>query len=310
MGHSYFRKIAFSSALFAGLQASFAQPFIDVINGSYQSLNTTYQNDSVLKKNKSEQFYLNLTIPIKLDSQNTIIARFYGEQLMSQVIEYDPSWYSNTSEGVLKSALLPIGLQHETKSKKWKFLALVMPKLSGQFNPVSGTEFQMGGYGMATYAKNTDFKFKFGLFYNREFFGNFFIPVIGLDWRVNPRFQMYGTLPNNYRLEYAVVQKSIYAGLGFKSYTRSYHLYTESPLDTADYYVRNNEIQLKAFVDIYVKKKFVLFGEFGRTVNYSPTLYVWETKKDKAPSPGVYSPIKDAFFFNIGLAYRIRFDFQ
>ncbi len=320
MGSSYLRKITCHSersraacTFFFGTLLSFsavkAQPFVDIINTSFQSLKTTYQNDSVLKKNRTDNIYLNLTVPIKLDSFNTVIVRFYGEQLTSQVTEYDPSWYSNTSEGVVKSALLPIGFQHETKSHKWKFLALAMPKISGQFNPVSDKEFQMGGYGMATWVKNNHFKVKFGLFYNREFFGNFFIPVFGVDWVISPRLQIYGTLPNNFRLEYACVDKFLYAGLGFKSYTRSYHIYSESPLDTAHYYVRHNEMQVKAFVDLYIKKKFVLFGEFGRTIGYSPTLYFSGTK-DKVPSPGVYSGLKDAFFFNVGLAYRIRFDFQ
>lgn len=309
MGNPYLRKIVLSSSLLLSLQGGISQPFIDLINTSYQSLSTTYQNDSVLKKNKSDQIYLNLTIPIKIDSQNTIIARFYGEQLRSQVTEYDPSWYSNTSEGILKSALLPIGLQHETKSRKWKFLVLAMPKLSGQFNPVSSTEFQMGGYGLATFTKNNHFKIKFGMFYNREFSGNFMIPVFGIDWVITPRFQIYGTLPNSFRAEYAVIDKGLYMGLAFKSYARTYHLYSDSPFYTGDYYVRNNEMQVKAFADIYIKKKFVLYGEFGRTIGYSPTLYLWNTK-DKAPSPGVYSLINDAFFFNVGLAYRIRFDFQ
>ena len=142
------------------------------------------------------------------------------------------------------------------------------------------------------------------MFYNREFFGNFFIPVFGIDWRVNPKFQMYGTLPNNYRFEFACIDKFLYAGIGLKSYTRTYR----TSKDSSSYYVRNNEMQIKAFVDLYFAKKFVLFGEFGRTLNYSPLLYLSGTK-DLAPNPGVYSPIKDAFFFNVGIAYRIRFDF-
>ncbi len=303
MGHTYLRKIVFSSSLLLSLQSVIAQPFIDIINTSYQSLNTTYKVDSVLKKNQTQNAFINLTVPIKLDTQNTLIVRFYGERLFSQVTEYTPNWYSDFSSGTLYSAILPIGLQHETKSKKWKYLGLVMPKFSGQ--GLGNSDFQLGGYAMATYSKSKDFKIKFGLFYNRKFFGDFFIPIFGLDWRVSPRFQMYGTLPNNYRFEYAFIDKFLYAGLGFKSYTRSYHI------DNAgqSFYVRNNEIQVKAFVDVYLAKKFVLFGEFGRTINYSRVLYLSGTK-DLAPNPGVYSAIKDAFFFNVGIAYRVRFGFN
>lgn len=307
MGYTYLRKVIFYSSVLLSLQSGICQPFVDIINTSYQSLQTKY-SDTLLGKNKTDNVFLNITVPIKIDSQNTVIVRFYGERLFSQSIDYSPSQYSPLTFSVLNSTLLPIGLQHETKSKKWKFIGLAMPKFSGQFNPISKQEFQMGGYAMATWVKSDKFKVKFGLFYNREFFGDFFIPVFAIDWKVSSRFQMYGTLPNFYRFEYAVIPKFLYAGIGFKSYTRTYHLYINDPYYSGDFYVRNNEIQVKAFVDLYLNKRFVFYGEFGRTINYSPKMYLTGTK-DLATYPGVYSPIKDAFFFNVGIAYRIRFDF-
>ena len=282
----------------------FSQPFVDILNTSFQSLNTTYKDSSKLK-NTTNNYYLNLTIPIKIDSQNTIIARFYGENLYSTTTVDTSKLSFNVS-----SALLPIGLQHETKNKKWKYLGLLMPKLSGHLKEeTTGKDFQMGGYAMATYTKSDKFKIKFGLFYNREFFGNFFVPLFGIDWRVTDRFQMYGVLPTSYRLEYAIVKKKLYAGLAFKSYTRSYHIDLHNgSKDSSNVYVRNNELQAKGFLDFYLVKGLVLFGEFGRTINYSPKLY-WSGTKNLVSGFNLYSPIKDNFFFNVGIAYRIRFDF-
>jgi len=317
MGHAYVRKINFMSfrtksrTFFLLLPFSLffskgiSQPFVDILNTSFQSLNTTYKDSSQLK-NTTNNYFLNITLPLKIDSQNTVIVRFYGENLysMAKIGGTDLSYN-------LSSALLPIGLQHETKSKKWKYLGLIMPKLSGHLKEdIGGNDFQLGAYGMATYTKNPNFKIKFGLFYNREFFGNFFVPLFAIDWRVNDRFQMYGILPTTYRLEYAIKKQKLYAGLAFKSYTRSYHIDLKNDSkDSSNFYVRNQELQVKAFVDFYIAKKFVLFGEFGRTINYSPKLY-WSGTKDQVPGFNLYSPIKDNFFFNIGLAYRIRFDFN
>lgn len=308
MGSTFLRKIILSSALFFGVEKGLAQPFVDILNTSYQSVNTPYKVDTVLKKNKTSNFFLNLTVPVKVDSQNTIIVRLYGERLISQITDYTPNWYSDISSGSLYSFIMPVGLQHETKSKKWKYLGLAMPKVSGQLSPMGSIELQLGGYGLATWSRSNNFKVKFGLFYNREFFGNFFVPLFGIDWKVNPRLQMYGVLPTSYRIEYALWKQHFYVGLAFKSYTRSYHLRVDGLLGSNDYYVRNNEMQVKTFAEMYIAKRIVLFGEFGRTLNYSPTLYMWETK-NKAPDPGVYSALRDAFFFNVGIAYRIRFDF-
>jgi len=283
----------------------FSQPFVDILNTSFQSLNTTYKDSSKLK-NTTDNYFLNITLPIKIDSLNTVIVRFYGENLYSQT-KIDTSYLSYN----LTSALLPIGLQHETKNKKWKYLGLLMPKLSGHLREeTTNKDFQMGGYGLVTYNKSDKLKIKLGLFYNREFFGNFFVPLFGVDWRVSDRFQMYGVLPSNYRLEYALIKQKLYAGLGMKWYTRSYHIDLHNgKTDSTNVYIKNQELQAKAFVEYYIAKRFVLFGEFGRTFNYSPKMY-WSGSKNQVADFNLYSPIQDNFFFNMGLAYRIRFDFN
>ena len=304
MGYTFIRKII---VVFAFLLLSFkgiSQPYVDIINTSAQSLQSNYK-DALKSKNTTTNYYLNITAPIVLDSQNVFIIRFYGENLQSSIKN---DFYSQTNN--LYSTLLPIGLQHETKNRKWKFMGLVMPKLSSDFKgQISSYDFQLGGYGLATYTLNKKLKIKAGLFYNREFFGNFFVPLFSIDWDATDRLKMYGVLPTTYRIEYALVKQKLYAGLAFKSYTRSYRL-----SDANHDYVKNAELQAKAFVDVYIKKKFVLFAEFGRTIGYSPSAFIYGTNKYLDTHPPyinpIYIQIKDAFFFNVGLALRIRTDFK
>lgn len=299
MGNTCFRKIVFVWALLLFSLKGFSQPYVDIINTSAQSLQSNYK-DALNSKNTTTNYFLNLTIPLVLDSQNTFIIRFYGENLQSTITN---SLFTETNN--LYSALLPIGLQHETKNKKWKFMGLVMPKLSSDFKAqVNLFDLQIGGYALATYVLNKKLKIKAGLFYNREFFGNFFVPLFSIDWDATDRLKLYGILPTTYRIEYAIAKQKVYAGLAFKSYTRSYRL------NDANYnYVKNQEIQAKVFLDFYIKKKFVLFAEFGRTIGYSPLAYLYQTKTQTEYIP-VYTKIQDAFFFNVGLALRIRTDFK
>ena len=299
MGYPFFRKIIFVSALLLLSLKGISQPYVDIINTSAQSLQSNYK-DALNSKNTTTNYFLNLTIPLVLDSQNTIIIRFYGENLRT-TIKNDLFTQTNN----LYSTLLPIGLQHETKNKKWKFMGLVMPKLSSDFKAkISSYDLQVGGYGLATYAINKKLRIKAGLFYNKEFFGNFFVPLFAIDWDATDRLKLYGVLPTTYRIEYAVVKQKIYVGLAFKSYTRSYRL-----SDANHDYVKNAELQTKAFLDVYIKKKFVLFAEFGRTIGYSPLAYLYQTKTEAQYIP-IYTKIQDAFFFNVGLALRIRNDFK
>jgi hypothetical protein len=66
---------------------------------------------------------------------------------------------------------------------------------------------QAGGAVLLTYKKHPDLKYKFGLFYNREFFGNFFVPLAGIDWKINNRLQLFGVLPGNLVLERKVSRR-------------------------------------------------------------------------------------------------------
>jgi hypothetical protein len=299
MGYTFIRKIVFVLATLLLSLKGVSQPYVDILNTSAQSLQSNYK-DALNSKNTTTNYFLNLTIPLVLDSQNTFIIRFYGENLQSTIKN---DLYTQTNN--LYSTLLPIGLQHETKNRKWKFMGLVMPKLSSDFKAkISSYDLQVGGYGLATYTLNKKLRIKAGLFYNREFFGNFFVPLFAIDWDATDRLKLYGVLPTTYRIEYAIVKQKLYAGLAFKSYTRSYRL-----SDANHDYVKNAELQTKAFLDIYIKKKFVLFAEFGRTISYSPLAYLYQTKTEAQYIP-IYTKIQDAFFFNVGLALRIRNDFK
>ncbi|MEO8760828.1 MAG: DUF6268 family outer membrane beta-barrel protein [Bacteroidia bacterium] len=300
MGYAFFRKIIFVFALLLLSLKGISQPYVDIINTSAQSLQSNYK-DALKSKNITTNYFLNLTAPIRVDSQNTIIVRFYGENLRSTIKN---DFFSQTNN--LYAVLLPIGLQHETRNKKWKILGLVMPKLSSDFkDKISNYDMQLGGYGLLTYKYSDKLQIKAGLYYNREYFGNFFMPLAGIDWKINDRFQMYGVLPTFYRFEFATIKKKLYTGFEFRSYTRSYRL------DAAENhnYVKNKEIKAKVFVDFYLTKSFILFAEFGRTIGYSPQEYLYGTKILAGTNP-IYTGIMDGFLFNAGLAYRIRFDFK
>ena len=282
---------------------SFSQPFVDIVNTSYQQLYTSYKGNPSIK-NSTGNYFLNFTLPIKLDSQNTFIIRGYGENLRTAATVNGTNYQYN-----LSSAMLPLGLQHETKNKKWKFMGLVMPKFSGHLKEeITAKDFQLGGYALVTYKKSDKLSFKLGLFYNREFFGNFFMPLLGIDWRINDRLQMYGILPTNYRFECAIIKKKLYIGLAFQSYTRSYHVDLKNGTDSSNTYVKNVEIKAKIFLEYYLLKRFVIFADFGRTIGYSPKMYYSDTKTEVSYF-NLYSRIQDAFFFNTGVAYRIRFDY-
>jgi hypothetical protein len=272
-----------------------AQPFADIVTFSYQTFSAPYKNiDS--KTNKTDDYVLNFFIPKEFKNGNTFLLRLNSEYIYSSII---PS-----SGYAIGSVSLPIGFQLVTKNKKWKTVLMAVPKIASDFRDrIDKKDFQMGGIFLQNYVYSDRLKIKAGLYYNREAFGNFFMPLASIDWQATSRINFYGVLPTNYKVEFNLKKNKLYTGLNFKSLTRSFRLSQNENFD----YVRYNEIQLKLFVDYFVYKKMLLFGEAGYSLGKNPLQYAYNTKEQTAANP-IFTPVKNGFIFNVGMAYRLRFD--
>lgn len=278
---------------------TFSQPYVDVVSFNCQTFSSTYKDNSK-GKNKTDDYFLNFFLPKEFKNGNTLLIRLNSE-MISSTITPDSSYTSK-----LYNVSLPLGFQFLSKNKKWKTVLIGIPKIATDFkDAVDSYDYQYGGIFLENYVHSEKLKIKAGLYYNREAFGNFFMPLLGLDWKVSDRLNLYGILPTSYKVEYAFVKNKLYAGVNFRSLTRSFRLSKAQSLD----YVRYNEIQLKLFVDYFIYKKVLIFGELGYSVGKSPWQYTYNTKIETLRNP-VYTPLKSYPVFNIGVAYRIRLDLE
>ena len=285
----------FLLVLFAG--NAVAQPYADIVSFNCQTFSSDYKN-STSRRNKTDNYFLNFFLPKEFKNGNTLLIRLNSE-LLSSTLTPDSSYTSK-----LYSLSLPLGMQLVSKNKKWKTVIMVLPKIASDFKDATDSyDYQLGGILMESYQYSQTFKVKFGLYYNREAFGNFFMPIIGLDWKVSDRLYLYGNMPNMYRIEYALKKNKLYGGLGFRSLTRSFRLSKSGNHD----YVRYNEIQLKLFMDYFVSKKILVFAEVGYSLGRNPWQYTYSTKDETFRNP-VYTPVNFYPVFNAGFAYRVRFD--
>jgi hypothetical protein len=277
----------------------FAQPFVDIVSFNCQTFSSTYKNNSS-NRNLTDNYNLNFFVPKKFKNGNSLLIRFNNE-MISSTITPDSS-YTSKVYGIA----LPLGFQFESKNKKWKTVVIGIPKIASDFkDEINHFDFQLGGIFLENYSINEHLKFKVGLYYNIEAFGNFFVPLISVDWKASDRLNFYGVLPTNYKIEYAAVKNKFYIGLYFKSLTRSFRLSEKKNND----YVRYDEIQLKLFLDYFIYKKVLLFGELGYSLGKNPIQYKYNTN-DMANTNPVYMPLKNYPIINIGIAYRIRFDIE
>jgi hypothetical protein len=271
------------------------QPYIDIINLKYQNfLPVIYYGDD--HKLSVEESYLSLNIPIPLKNKDVILTGGVFDQL---------SFNSAHGQKDLYAFNFQLGYLKNWKNTKWKTLFVVLPKISSDQFKVSSGSFQPGGILLFTYVKSANLQYKFGGYYNKEFFGNFYMPLLGLEWKPLPRLNIFGVLPGYMIIEYKATSK-LYSGLSYQCLTASYRLH-----DGENYaFVRNGDkfwgqMQLKLFLNFYIKKYIVAFGEFGHSLCRKYEVY--NKNKDRIEHP-VFKKTHDGFIFNLGLAFRIRQD--
>lgn len=290
-----------------------AQPFVDILSFNYQSFSTSYK-DTTRWKNHTDNYALNLFIPKEFKNGNTLLIRINSEMINSAFIG------DSTVTKQLSAVSMPLGFMFVSKNKKWKTVAMVIPKLAGDFKDKNLMTYgQLGGIFIENYQIKENVKIKAGLYYNYEAFGNFFMPLVGVDWRINNRLNLYGILPTNYKFEVNIIKNRLYTGLCFKSFTRSFRIInptvapdgsTNNPANYPYTYVRYDEEQIKLFLDCFVYKKLLLFAEAGYTLGKSPIEYVNGTEWEQKLVSPVYAPTKPYPILNIGIAYRIRQDLE
>ncbi len=278
---------------------SFSQPYVDIVSFNCQTFSSTYK-DNAKWKNKTDDYFLNFFLPKEFKNGNALLIRLNSE-MMSSTITPDSSYTSK-----LYAVSLSIGFQFLSNSKKWKTIVMGIPKIASDFKgAVNKYDYQYGGVFLANYTYSEKLKIKAGLYYNREAFGNFFMPLVGVDWKATDRISLYGLVPANYKIEFNIIKNKFYAGLNFRGFGRTFRLSKTQNFD----YVRYIEIQLKLFVDFVVYKNILVFGEFGYSLGKSPLQYTYTTKDETFRNP-IYTPLKKFPVFNVGVAYRIRFDLE
>ncbi|MDP4629574.1 MAG: hypothetical protein NWQ44_00950 [Flavobacteriales bacterium] len=229
-----------------------AQYFLDIFSFNRQAYN-------IPSGAQTGDLFVNAFIPKVLKSGNTFFVRAHYEKLDLKNDSLSASYSSVT---------LPVGMQVQLKNPKWKFTGLIIPKIAGaDLGAAFSNVFQFGAYSLFTVTESEKFRYKFGLYYNREFFGNFFVPLVGIDWKVTDRFSLFGTLPQSFKASYTIVPSRVNAGLAFRSMTRSFRG------EDNNTFVRYNELQFKTFFDFYVTPKNVVYIEGGYFLGKTPLLY-------------------------------------
>ena len=233
----------------------FSQNYVDLLK---LNLNTTNLNtfDSSSSKTQVNELMLDFTIPIKLNEKTSLISGLIYENIQTKLFE----------DGNVKtfgSTTLKVGA-NKLINDRWSATAVLLPKIASDYKSISGKDIQFGAIGIMKYKKSDNKNFKFGLYYNSELFGPFFVPMIGMYYiSPNKKFETNIMLPLQADVNYKLIP-FINVGLNFNGQIRSYHLTDVTPSFKSTYIARSTN-ELYAYL------------KFNATQNISITIKVGQS---------------------------------
>jgi len=263
-----------------------AQPFIDLVSVYYQysAADKPHNNNTVYTDLSS----FSLTIPLKVDSDYIVFNPTYENFRMAFPYSF--------VDREFHSVYMPISWLHQW-NHKWKTAFVFIPRVSSAlYKNINRHDLQWGGAILNSYQKKETLKLKFGLYYNSEFFRHYFMPLAGIDWNINSKWNLFGVLPGSMNLEYKFL-KSIHAGILFRSITSSYRTFENN-------FIRVGDNHLKLFLDFYLTKSQVISIEAGHTIlrNYRSGF------RDSGETEYFAMNVTDGYLFRIAYAFRLRTD--
>jgi hypothetical protein len=273
-----------------------SQPYLDIarLNYTYSPLKGLNEKKSPLQSNF---FTADVTLPIELKKG--------GDAFLINPFFTNNQGTVSTEDFHVQSTGIFIGFLKKDIFKDWNLLTSFIVRKNKEVGVKLDDDWQYGGVLLTTWKKNQDLSFKFGLYYNKEFFGNYFMALVGIDWKINEKTNLFGVLPGSMVMERKASQR-FYYGFAFRALTNSYRLYVVPDpvvfLYGGKKYLRIDDNQLGMYADTYLSKKIVLSAEAGYTILRR---YRYGFKGDNIHIKTDYK--NDNFYFRASLAYRLRF---
>lgn len=146
-----------------------------------------------------------------------------------------------------------------TMNKKLNVSALLVPLLNSDLKVLNSTDFHFGAVVKAVYWLRPNVSVKVTLGYRRQYYGTQYVVLLGGDWKISNRWRLFGDLPNNATLAYAISPK-MNTGLIYQAGNTTYSLSQQNSYLLYDY------AQGGLFLEYYLTKYIALRGTFTTSV--------------------------------------------
>ncbi|HKR06594.1 MAG TPA: DUF6268 family outer membrane beta-barrel protein, partial [Bacteroidia bacterium] len=266
---------------------SVAQPYFDIANIYYQQSPDNSLIHSDENPLKTQLVSASVQAAFKIKKDYFIINPF---------CDYYQLQFSFPGKQELYGTGLSLTYLKQWKNEKWSTAFVAIPRVNSDMKKVDGDDYQIGGALLGIYKKNENLSYKFGVYYNSEFFGPFILPLLGIEWKVSPGLNIFGVLPNQLNLQYEF-SKIFYGGIKLAFITNSYRVDDHS-------FLRINDNHVKINLDTYFTKNIVFNLQAGQSV-----LRKYRTGfRENGSTNYMNLNVNDGLIFRAGIIYRLRLD--
>ena len=241
-----------------------AQNYVDLAKIWYANTPLN-QFDSTDAETRVQEFGMDVNLPIVLKENYTFLTGFTFGSSSARVSS------ENDDISSVYTVLLKLGM-NINHTEKWTGTYLFMPKLSSDLKEIGRDDFQFGGLVLIDYKKREKFKYRFGLYYNSELFGPYFVPLFGLYYKSNnDKFEINATLPVWLDLNYRFAPW-FRLGTNFSGLTRTFNINEPQFSENGEYLVKqSNEIFLYGQFEIH--KSFIIQTKIGYSIGRRYSIY-------------------------------------
>jgi hypothetical protein len=191
-------------------------------------------------------------------------------------------------------------------SKNFNLTALLVPTINSDYKNVKSSDIKFGAIVRGSWKVSDKLTWKAILGYRRQFYGPQYVALVGMDWKVNNRWQIFGDLPHNVTVSYAANPK---VNTGFNLFVQN----STYRLNNQDRYFEYNTVNPGLFTEYYVSSKWAVRATAAYTLIRNMEIY---HKDDKAKGfidfyelgdrkDPINPEVATGLSFKIGLSYRI-----
>ncbi len=191
-------------------------------------------------------------------------------------------------------------------NKSFNLTFLFTPTMNSDYKDVKTADINFGAVVRGSWKVSDNLTWRGILGYRRQFYGPQYVVLLGMDWKVNDKWRIFGDLPHSTTVSYTVNEK---VNTGFNLFVQQ----STYRLKNQQRYFEYNTVNPGLFAEYYVSPKWAVRATAAYTLIRNMEIY---NKNDKADGfidfyemgdrkDPLNPEVASGLSFKIGLSYRI-----